>query len=69
MERRGIYQGGGGGEQNYVKCLVREAVGKRLLGRHKRRWGHDTKTILKETERKEVIQLLIKNNSMVRENS
>jgi hypothetical protein len=59
----------GEGVENYVKCFVTEAVRKRLLGRHKRRWDHNTKIILKETERKELIWLLIRNNSMVREKS
>jgi hypothetical protein len=55
------------GVQTYVKCLVRETVGKRLLRRNKRRWEYNTKTVLKETERKELIWFLIRNNSMVRE--
>jgi hypothetical protein len=55
--------------QTKVKCLLREAVGKRLLGRHKRRWEKNTKTIVKEIERKELIWLLIRNNSIVREKS
>jgi len=59
----------GGGVQNYVKCLVREAVGKRLLGRHKRRWEYNTKTNPKATEREILLWLLIRNNSMVREKS
>jgi hypothetical protein len=69
MERRGIFHKWVEGAQNYVKCLVREAVGKRLLGRHKRKWEHNTKTIIREIEKKELIWLLIRNTSMVRAKS
>jgi hypothetical protein len=69
MERRGICHNWGRGLQNYVNCFVREAVGKRLLGRHKRKWEQNTKTLIKEIERKEIIWLLIRNNSMVRAKS
>jgi len=48
---------GGRRVQNYVNCLVRKALGKRLLRRE-----HNTKTILKETERKELMWLLIRNS-------